>query len=83
MRRLKFIIYTLFLLVAVAVFLPLCSHGTPSTPQEGTRVVRVLTYNTHRMGMFRKPNDNQVINYLRNGQDADIICLQEVEVYKD
>ena len=83
MRRLKFIIYTLFLLVAVAVFLPLCSHGTPPTPQEGTRVVRVLTYNTHRMGMFRKPNDNQVINYLRNGQDADIICLQEVEVYKD
>ncbi|MGN0235195.1 MAG: endonuclease/exonuclease/phosphatase family protein [Paludibacteraceae bacterium] len=83
MRRIKFFINAVLLLAAVAVLLPLCSHGTPPTPQEGTRVVRVLTYNTHRMGMFRKTDDNQVINYLRNGQDADIICLQEVEVYKD
>ena len=83
MRRLKFIIYAILLLVAVAVLLPLCSHGTPPTPKEETRVVRVLTYNTHRMGMFRKPTDNQVISYLLHGQDADIICLQEVEVYKD
>lgn len=83
MRRLKFIIYAIFSVAIVVVLLPFCSHGTPPTPQEGTRVIRVLTYNTHRMGMFRKPTDNQVINYLRNGQDADIICLQEVEVYKD
>ena len=83
MRRLKFIIYAILLLVAVAVLLPLCSHGTPPTPKEGTRVVRVLTDNTQRMGMFRKPTDNQVLNYLLHKQDADIICLQEVEVYKD
>ena len=83
MHRFKFIIYTILLLAVVAILLPFCSHGTPPIPQEGTRAIRVLTYNTHRMGMFRKPKDNQVINYLRNGQDADIICLQEVEVYKD
>ena len=83
MHRFKFIIYTILLLAVVAILLPFCSHGTPPIPQEGTRAIRVLTYNTHRMGMFRKPKDNQVINYLRNEQDADIICLQEVEVYKD
>lgn len=33
--------------------------------------------------MFQKPANNQVINYLLHEQDADIICLQEVEVYKD
>ena len=41
-----------------------------------------MTYNTHRMGMFRKAAENEVIRFLRES-DADIICLQEVEVYKD
>ena len=41
-----------------------------------------MTYNTHRMGMFRKAAENEVIQFLRES-DADVICLQEVEVYKD
>lgn len=44
--------------------------------------VSVLTYNTHRMNMYRKVSHNQLIHYLRR-QDADIVCLQEVEVYKN
>lgn len=83
MRRLKFFIYTILLLAVIVVLLPLCSHGTPPSPQAETRTISVLTYNTHRMGMFLKPADNQVIQYLLHEQDADIICLQEVEVYKD
>lgn len=42
----------------------------------------VMTYNTHRMGMFRKADRNQVIHHIRR-TDADVVCLQEVEVYKD
>ena len=42
----------------------------------------VLTWNTGRMGGFAKPEKNEVLQYLLS-QDADIVCLQEVDVYKD
>ena len=44
--------------------------------------ISVLTWNTGRMGGFEKPEKNEVIQYLLS-QDADVICLQEVDVYKD
>jgi len=44
--------------------------------------ITVLTWNTGRMGEFKKPEKNEVIQYLM-AQDADVICLQEVDVYKD
>ena len=34
------------------------------------------------MGQFVKPEKNEVLHYLLQ-QDADVICLQEVDVYKD
>lgn len=42
----------------------------------------LLTWNTGRMGEFRKPDRNEVLQYLLQ-QDADVVCLQEVDVYKD
>lgn len=44
--------------------------------------ITVLTWNTARMGNFEKPAKNEVLQYLL-AQDADVICLQEVDVYKD
>lgn len=44
--------------------------------------ISVLTWNTARMGGFEKPEKNEVLQYLLH-QDADVICLQEVDVYKD
>ena len=44
--------------------------------------ITVLTWNTARMGNFAKPDKNEVLKYLVS-QDADIICLQEVDVYKN
>ena len=44
--------------------------------------ITVLTWNTGRMGEFKKPEKNEVIQYLMS-QDADVICLHEVDVYKD
>lgn len=41
-----------------------------------------MTWNTGRMGQFVKPEKNEVLHYLLQ-QDADVICLQEVDVYKD
>jgi len=34
------------------------------------------------MGEFKKPGKNEVLQFLLS-QDADVICLQEVDVYKD
>lgn len=34
------------------------------------------------MGEFKKPDKNEVLQYLLS-QEADVICLQEVDVYKD
>ena len=43
--------------------------------------ITVLTWNTGRMGQFEKPEKNEVLHYLLT-QDADVVCLQEVDVYK-
>ena len=44
--------------------------------------ITVLTWNTARMDYKHKPSDNEVLQYLLS-QDADVVCLQEVDVYKD
>lgn len=44
--------------------------------------ITVLTWNTERMGGYKKPEKNKVLQYLMT-QDADVICLQEVDVYKN
>jgi len=44
--------------------------------------ITILTWNTARLGNFRKPEKNEVLQYLMQ-QDADIICLQEVDIYKN
>ena len=57
------------------------SHKRPSA--EGCqKMLTVLTYNTHQMGMYEKASQNRVVRYLQK-QDADIVCLQEVDVYKN
>ena len=43
--------------------------------------ITILTWNTGRMGQFEKPEKNEVLHYLLT-QDADVVCLQEVDVYK-
>ncbi len=44
--------------------------------------ITVLTWNTARMDYKHKPADNEVLQFLLS-QEADVICLQEVDVYKD
>lgn len=64
--------------------LPMVSHGNPPAAAELSCLpnrLSVLTWNTHQMGQYRKPKENAVLQYLLE-QDADVICLQEVDVYK-
>ena len=44
--------------------------------------ITILTWNTHRMGDYKKPEQNEVLQYLLS-QDADVVCLQEVELFKN
>lgn len=84
MKTIRRIIGCLLLLIAVIVAWNTISHRFWNGKEEdGTvRTLRILTYNTHRMGMYEKPRNNRVIRYLQESK-ADILCLQEVEVYKN
>lgn len=68
------------LLAAFWAALLLFSHGSPT--DENEHHLSVLTYNTHQMGQYEKAYQNRVIRYLQR-QDADVVCLQEVDVYKN
>jgi len=68
MKGFRGILYLVFLLIA--------------NSQQLIANITVLTWNTGRMGEFKKPAENEVLQYLVS-QDADVICLQEVDVYKD
>lgn len=63
------------------LFLLFFSHHTPK-PEGLEHRLTILTYNTHQMGMYAKVGQNKVIRYLQN-QNADVVCLQEVDVYKN
>lgn len=79
----RFIGLVLLGLIAGCLWL-LLSHGRPPTETEladKPHQLTVLTWNTNSMSRFQKPEKNEVLRYLMQ-QDADIICLQEVTVYK-
>lgn len=79
------VLLVIVLAVAGVCLWPMFSHH--SAPSDGSLEGRshrlsVLTWNTARMGGFAKPEANRVLKMLLK-QDADVICLQEVDVYKD
>ncbi len=78
------ILLIILLLLAVAGLWSMLSHGSKPTEDElkaHPHRLSVLTWNTNRLSQFRKPEKNEVLQYLIQ-QDADVICLQEVDVYK-
>lgn len=50
--------------------------------QEYTHNISILSYNTKRLDMFAKPNENRILQYIKEN-NADIVCLQEFETYKN
>ena len=81
----RYIVLTTLLVLLVLCLLPVVSHGSPPSEDTLDRLphrLTVMTWNTGRMGGFVKPAQNPVLQYLLK-QNADVICLQEVDVYKD
>jgi endonuclease/exonuclease/phosphatase family metal-dependent hydrolase len=64
---------------------PICytvSHGSLFFPKSKLpHSFTLMTYNSHMMDASRKPKQNRVIQYILRTQ-PDVVCLQEVEVYK-
>ena len=81
----RHLLFIALLIAAVVCLRPLLSHHSPPSAAAQARMphrLTVMTWNTGRMGGFVKPDKNEVLQYLLK-QDADIVCLQEVDVYKD
>lgn len=81
----RYIVLSVLLVLIILCLLPLLSHHSAPSEAELANLphrLSVLTWNTARMGGFAKPKKNEVLQYLLQ-QDADVICLQEVDVYKN
>ncbi|MCR4663889.1 MAG: endonuclease/exonuclease/phosphatase family protein [Paludibacteraceae bacterium] len=83
MKRFLKITGWILLLFLILLGLLFVSHGFLYGSYKGQRThkLTVLTYNTWSMGNGVKANNNQVIKFLEQ-QDADVVCLQEMAVYK-
>lgn len=81
MKKLSWILCVIVVLSTLFVVSLFVGHGRPSSKHYDHKLT-IMTYNTHRMGEFEKPDKNRVLLYLQR-QNADVICLQEVEVYKE
>jgi endonuclease/exonuclease/phosphatase family metal-dependent hydrolase len=82
MRNLWRTIKIVILLLLIGVVSLFVSHQWKQPQQDFSHTLKVLTYNTHALCMGNKQQAQQMLAYL-NKQNADIICLQEVRVYKD
>lgn len=82
MQKFWRIIKIAILLLLIGVVSLFVSHQWKQPQQDFPHTLKVLTYNTHALCMGNKHQAQQMLAYL-NQQDADIICLQEVRVYKD
>ena len=84
-HKIRKVLMLILLACILFVFWQMLSHGTPPGDAElrsRPHRLTVLTWNTARMGNFAKPAKNEVLRFLAQ-QDADVVCLQEVDVYKD
>ena len=83
MKRIKRIVILVLTLLFVWVLYSLFSHRIRLPHQSFERTLMVMTYNTHAMMIGENlAAKKSMLNYINN-QDADIVCLQEVLVYKN
>lgn len=83
MRRIKRIVITMLALLLLWVLYSLVSHRVRKQPEPFNHTLKVMTYNTHAMMIGEKvAKKKEMLKYINN-QGADVVCLQEVLVYKN
>lgn len=75
-------IKVLLLLIVLWVVFSLVSHQWTKPTTDFTHQLKILTYNTQALCMGNEKKVEQMLKYI-NEQDADVVCLQEVKVYKN
>lgn len=83
MKRIKRIATIMITLLLIWVLYSLFSHRIRQPKEKFSHTLKVMTYNTHAMMIGEKlASKKEMLNYI-NDQDADVVCLQEVLVYKN
>ena len=81
-KHIKRTLIALAALLLLWILYSLVSHQC-LPPKETEHTLTVMTYNTHGMMIGEQINDKKKMLEYINQQDADIVCLQEVSVYKN
>ena len=83
MKRTKRIVTIMLTLLLVWILYSLVSHRFRQPKETFSHTLKVMTYNTHAMMIGEKlATKKEMLQYI-NDQGADIVCLQEVLVYKN
>lgn len=83
-RKIKHYFWALLTLLFLWIVWSLFSHRMPwKKVPETSHQLRVLTYNTQGMAINKGMKTKMAMLRYINEQDADIVCLQEVLVYKN
>lgn len=82
MKWIKRIIRITLILLLLWVAVSLISHQWSAPEKDFDQTLKVMTYNTQALCMGDKQQARQMLAYI-NQQEADIVCLQEVKVYKN
>ena len=84
LKKIKIIILSVLLLGTLWLVWSLFSHRMPWQHHTTTQhQLTILTYNTQGMAISKKYAEKMAMLKHINRMDADVICLQEVLVYKD
>ncbi len=83
MKRTKRIVTIMLTLLLVWILYSLVSHRFRQPKETFSHTLKVMTYNTHAMMIGDKlAVKKEMLQYINN-QGADVVCLQEVLVYKN
>ena len=84
LRKIKHCFWTLLILLVLWLVWSLLSHQMPwQRDLETAHSLRIMTYNTQGMAINQKMATKMAMLRYINAQDADIVCLQEVLVWKN
>lgn len=84
MKKIQRILILLISLLVIWVLYSLVSHRIHTADEIAyDHVLKVLTYNTHGTMVNKSITEKKAMLRYINEQDADIVCLQEVLVYKN
>lgn len=82
MNWIRIIIRISLILILLCVSASLISHQWSTPEKNFEQTLKVITYNTQALCSGNRRQAKEMLSYI-NQQQADVVCLQEVKVYKN